>query len=90
MDGASASKSNRCARSPGSPVGIHDERRAPVKPFTRLAVAVFAVVAIVHLMRLIIGWEVVVSGFVVPLWWSGPALVITGGLALMLWREAHT
>jgi len=31
----------------------------------------------------------VVSGFFVPVWWSGVALVVAGGLALMLWREAH-
>ena len=60
-----------------------------MKPFTRIAVAVFSIVALVHLTRLLAGWEVVVSGFVVPVWWSGVALVVAGGLALMLWREAH-
>jgi hypothetical protein len=60
-----------------------------VKPFTTIAVAVFTLIAIVHLLRLFAGWEVVVTGFVIPIWWSGVGLVIAGGLALMLWREAR-
>jgi hypothetical protein len=60
-----------------------------VKPFTTIAVAVFTLMAIVHLLRLFAGWEVVVTGFVIPVWWSGVGLVIAGGLALMLWREAR-
>lgn len=60
-----------------------------MKPFTRIAVAVFTVVAVVHLIRLFLGWEVIVVGFVVPVWWSGLGLVVAGGLALMVWREAH-
>ena len=61
-----------------------------MKPFTAIAVAVFVLVAIVHLLRLFLGWEVSVAGFVVPVWWSALGLVIAGSLALMLWREART
>ena len=61
-----------------------------MKPFTTIAVAVFTLVAIVHLIRLFEGWEVIVSGFVIPVWWSALGLVIAGGLALMVWREART
>jgi hypothetical protein len=60
-----------------------------VKPFTTIAVAVFTLIAIVHLLRLFAGWEVVVTGFVIPVWWSGVGLVIAAGLALMVWREAR-
>ena len=60
-----------------------------MKPFTTIAVAVFTIVAVVHLLRLLAGWEVVVTGFVIPVWWSGIGLVIAGGLALMLWRETR-
>jgi HAMP domain-containing protein len=31
-----------------------------------------------------------VVGFVIPVWWSAFGLLIAGGLALMVWREAHT
>jgi len=59
-----------------------------MKPFTTIAVVVFGVVAIVHLLRLFTGWEVVVVGFVVPVWWSAIGLVIAGALSIMVWREA--
>jgi len=61
-----------------------------VKPFTTIAVVVFSVIAIVHLLRLFAGWEVVVTGFVIPVWWSAIGLVVAGALAIMVWREAHT
>lgn len=60
-----------------------------MKPFTTVAVVVLALIAVVHLLRLFAGWEVTVVGFVIPVWWSAPGLVIAGGLALMVWREAH-
>ena len=60
-----------------------------MKPFTMIAVVIFTVVAIIHLIRLFQGWAVTIAGFTVPVWWSGLGLVIAGGLALMLWREAQ-
>jgi hypothetical protein len=60
-----------------------------MKPFTTIAVAIFTLMAIVHLLRLAFGWEVVVTGFVIPVWWSAIGIVVTGGLALMVWREAR-
>ena len=59
-----------------------------MKPFTTIAVAVFTLMAIVHLIRLFARWEVIVSGFVIPVWWSALGFVIAGGLALMVWRDA--
>jgi len=61
-----------------------------MKPFTMIAVAIFTLMTIVHLLRLLLGWEVVVTGYVIPVWWSAIGLVVAGGLALMVWREAHT
>ena len=61
-----------------------------MKPFTTIAVAFLALIAVVHLLRLFAGWEVIVVGFTIPVWWSGFGLLIAGGLALMVWREAHT
>ena len=60
-----------------------------MKPFTMIAAAVLALVAIVHLLRLIADWEVVVNGFVVPVWFSAPGLIVAAGLAIMVWREAR-
>jgi hypothetical protein len=60
-----------------------------MKPFTTIAIAVFTLVAVAHLLRLVFGWEVVVTGYVVPVWWSALGLIVAGGLALMVWREAR-
>ena len=60
-----------------------------MKPFTNIAVIIFTLMAIAHVLRLVFGWEVVVVGFVIPVWWSALGLIVAGGLALMVWREAH-
>ena len=60
-----------------------------MKPFIPTAVAVLACIAVVHLFRLFTGWELVVNGFVVPVWWSAPIMIIFAGLAFLVWREAH-
>lgn len=59
------------------------------KPFTLLAVLVFASVALVHLLRLVFGWEVTINGAAVPLWMSVLGIVIAAGLAVMLRRESR-
>jgi uncharacterized integral membrane protein len=33
------------------------------------------------------GLELVVGGWAVPLWVSVPGAIVTGGLAIMLWKE---
>ena len=60
-----------------------------MRPFTMIAVALLAVIAIAHLMRLFTGWEVVVNGFAVPQWASVPGAIVAGGLAIMVAREAR-
>lgn len=60
-----------------------------MKPFTTLAILVFVLIALVHLCRLIKPFAVVVAGMAVPQWVSIAGLVVAGGLALMLWREAR-
>ena len=60
-----------------------------MKPFTTLAIVAFALIALVHLFRLIWGFEVVVGGTMMPQWVSLPGLIIPAGLALMLWLESR-
>ncbi len=59
------------------------------KPFTLLSILVFALVALVHLLRLAYGWEVTINGAVMPVWASGLGLVVAAGLAAGLWRESR-
>ena len=60
-----------------------------MKPFTNLAIAVFILVAVMHLLRLVYGWEATVNSMVIPMWVSVMGLLIAGALAYFLWREAY-
>ena len=57
------------------------------KPFTSITVVFLVLIALVQLLRFILGWEVMLNGVTVPVWASGFAFVIAAGLAVMLWRE---
>jgi hypothetical protein len=58
-----------------------------MKLFTKIAIAVFSLVAVLHLLRVIFGWEVIISGMIIPLWVSVAGFIIAAGLAFLLWRE---
>lgn len=60
-----------------------------MKPFTTLAIVIFASIALIHLYRLIQGFTIVLGDFIVPQWVSAVGLLVSAGLALMLWREAR-
>lgn len=64
-----------------------DEGRPRVKPFNTIAVAIFAIAAVVHLLRLGLGWEVTVDHVIIPMWVSVLGLVVAAALAGMLWGE---
>ena len=46
--------------------------------------AIFAAVAAAHLVRLIVSFEIVVSGIIVPLWMSYLGVIIAGVLAVWM------
>jgi membrane protein implicated in regulation of membrane protease activity len=60
-----------------------------MKPFTTIAVAFLSLIAIMQLTRFVRGWEVMINGVSVPLWASGLAFIVVGGIAAMLWRESR-
>ena len=51
------------------------------KTFLRIAGVIFLLVAVVHLLRLVFKWEVVLAGWSAPLWLSAVAFVIAAYLA---------
>ena len=59
-----------------------------MKPFTTVAVFMLALLALVHLFRLIRGLEIVVNGNTVPLWVSAIVAIVAAFLSLMIWRES--
>ena len=60
-----------------------------MKPFTLIAVIFLSLIALMQLVRILLGWVVTVNGIAIPVWASGIAIVIAGGIAAMLWRESR-
>lgn len=60
-----------------------------MKPFSTIAAVVFMLVALMHLLRLILGWSVMVNSVSIPLWMSVIACLVAASLAVMVWREAR-
>ncbi len=60
-----------------------------MKLYTTIVIAFLALIAVLQLVRFILSWEVILNGAVVPVWASGIAFVIVGGLAVMLWLETR-
>lgn len=52
------------------------------KTFLLTAGAIFAAIAMLHLLRLLLGWEAIIGGWPVPTWISWIALLIAGYLAI--------
>ena len=61
-----------------------------MKPFIAIAALVLSLIAILQLIRFILGWDVSINGVSIPLWASAIAFVGLGGLAFMLWRESRS
>lgn len=59
------------------------------RPFTLIAAAIFALMALVHVLRLFTDFQVVLGSHVLPQWISIVAILVTGGLAVGLYRESR-
>ena len=60
-----------------------------MKPIQTVVVVFLSLLALVQLLRVLLGWGVVVNGIAIPMWASVIAVLVAGGLALLLWREAR-
>ena len=58
------------------------------KIFTKLAVLIFGVVALIHLCRLFTHFSVIVNGYEIPYWVSVPGVIIAGALSFGLWKDS--
>ena len=58
-----------------------------MKPATRLAFLAVLVIAVLHVIRLVVGTSIVIGSAVVPRWVSVLPVLLFGGLAIGLWRE---
>ena len=59
------------------------------QPFTWIASAIFAVMALLHIYRLFTHFQIIVGSHAIPEWVSYVAIVVTAGLSWMLCREAR-
>jgi len=51
------------------------------KTYLKAAGSIFLVIAVLHLLRLVLGWTAVFEGWSVPQWLSVVALIVAGYLA---------
>ena len=54
----------------------------------RVAGSLFGLMAMVQLLRLLLRLDVLVAGYVLPLWVSAVAVVVLGGMSVWLWKLA--
>lgn len=50
------------------------------KKFSLVAGVIFLVIAVLHLLRIVSGWEVLVAGVSIPLWVNWVGLMVAGYL----------
>jgi hypothetical protein len=50
---------------------------------------IFTTMAVVQLLRTVLGWPVQVDLFTVPVWVSGIAFLITGSMAIWAFRSGN-
>ncbi len=62
---------------------------AGLRPFTTIAVVVFALLALGHVLRVVFAWDVIVDGMIVPLGASVVVALVAAGLAFMVWLESR-
>lgn len=60
------------------------------RPATQIAGLLFMLGAVIHLTRLLFGWNVMIAGMVLPLWASLIAIPVALIIGFMLLREAKT
>jgi len=58
-----------------------------MKPATTIGVFLLALIAFGHLLRLLLGWGVLIDDTVIPMWPSGVVVLVFGALSVMIYRE---
>ena len=56
------------------------------KTFVKVASAIFALVAILHLVRILMGWPAIIGTWALPMWVSWVGVVVTAALAFLGFR----
>ena len=59
-----------------------------MKPFTAIAIVIFALVCVGHILRVFFGWEAEINHVTIPIWVSIVGALGSAVLAVMLWKES--
>jgi hypothetical protein len=57
-----------------------------IRTFCTLAAAIFALIALLQLIRIVMGWTVALNGVDVPFWASWIAVIAAGALSFVGFR----
>jgi hypothetical protein len=68
---------------------IMEDRTMDQKQFSQIAGTVFAIVALLHLLRVALGWQVVIGEFSVPMWFSWIGVIVAATLSYFGLRSAR-
>jgi hypothetical protein len=60
-----------------------------MKPAIVLSSVLLGVIALAHLLRLVLGFPILVAGYEIPMWASVIGMVVPAALAAALWRESR-
>ena len=59
-----------------------------MKPATTIGVFLLALIAFGHLLRVLLGWGIIINDTVIPIWPSVLVIVVFGSLSVMICRES--
>ena len=57
-----------------------------MRTYIQITGAVFGVIALVHVVRLILNWPAQIADWVVPIWLSWVAILVAGALCVWAFR----
>jgi hypothetical protein len=60
-----------------------------MKPASFFVAVLLDIIAVVHLLRLVFQTEVIIGGWVLPMWVSGVGCVAAAVLSVLVFREAR-
>lgn len=56
------------------------------KTFSTIALVIFSLITLLHILRLVYSWSAVIAGWEVPMWMSGAAVIFFVYLAYSAFR----
>ena len=59
-----------------------------MRRYEQVSGIIFAIVSLIQLTRIVLGWPVQIDLFTVPIWFSGIAFIVTGALSIWAFRTA--